>query len=312
MSQPLRFGLLGAAGYVAPRHMQAISTLGHHLVAACDTHDGVGVLDRHFPHCQFFTEVERFDRHLEKLRRRGQPVDYISICTPNYLHDAHCRLALRVKSHAICEKPLVISPWNIDQLLELEQEHGRSIWTILQLRLHPEVQRLKAALQQATASVPRTRTQVRLTYATHRGPWYQRSWKGDTRRSGSLAMNIGVHFFDMLCWLFGSLDQYEVIAREDNLMQGRLILQHADVEWLLSTSMEHVPEPLRNSGQRVYRALQMGEDSFDFSSGFDDLHTKSYANILNGDGFTVEDARQSIELVHKIRTCPIGAMVSAA
>jgi UDP-N-acetyl-2-amino-2-deoxyglucuronate dehydrogenase len=278
----VRFALLGAAGYVAPRHMKAMRETGNELVAACDPHDGVGVLDRYFPDCKFFTAVERFDRHLEKLRRRDERVSYVTICSPNYLHDAHCRLALRVRANAICEKPLVINPWNLDQLTQLEEEHGRRIFTILQLRLHPEVIRLREKLQASTE-----RVQVNLTYATHRGPWYKRSWKGDARRSGTLAMNIGV------------------FERDDELMRGELTLKRADVTWLLSTSAEHVPEHLRKQGQRAYRALTMGTEQFDFTTGFDDLHTRSYEEILAGNGFSVEDARPSVELVYKLRTCDL-------
>lgn len=295
------FGLLGAAGYVAPRHMKAIRDTGSELVCAADPHDGVGVLDRYFPHCKFFTEVERFDRHLEKLRRAGNPVNYVTICSPNYLHDAHCRLALRVKSNAICEKPLVINPWNLDQLAQLEQEHSRRIFTILQLRLHSEVRRLKAQLEDGSQA----HTEVDLTYATHRGPWYQRSWKGDARRSGTLAMNIGVHFFDMLPWLFGPVQKYEVYERNNELMRGRLFLERATVTWLLSTSIEYVPEEHRARGQRAYRALTIGGEEFDFSTGFDDLHTRAYEEIIAGRGFGIEDARASVELVYKLRTCDL-------
>lgn len=301
MSDVRRFALLGAAGYVAPRHMEAMKALGHELVAACDTHDGVGVLDRYFPQCRFFTEVERFDRHLEKMRRRDASVEFVSICTPNYLHDAHCRLALRVKADAICEKPLVINPWNLDQLAQLEEEHERRIFCILQLRLHPELLRLQAKLARTTG-----RTQVDLAYVTHRGPWYQWSWKGDAKRSGTLAMNIGVHFFDALPWLFGPVDGYRVDRRDEAVISGRLSLERADVTWLLSTSLEYIPDARRAAGQRVYRLLQMGDEAFDFSTGFDDLHTRSYEEILAGRGFGVDDARASIELVYRLRTCALG------
>lgn len=300
MTDVRRFALLGAAGYVAPRHMEAIKATGNDLLTACDTHDGVGVLDRYFPQCRFFTEVERFDRHLEKLRRRDTPVEFVSICTPNYLHDAHCRLALRVRADAICEKPLVINPWNLDQLAQLEEEHERRIYTILQLRLHPELLRLKKELSGVTGRLP-----VDLTYVTHRGPWYQRSWKGDPKRSGTLAMNIGVHFFDALPWIFGPVAGYRVDRREENILSGRLFLERADVTWLLSTSLENVPDERRTAGHRVYRALQMGDQVFDFSTGFEDLHTRSYEEIIAGNGFGVDDARTSIDLVYRLRTCAL-------
>ena len=296
------FGMLGASGFVAPRHMRAIHTLGHELKAACDPYDGVGVLDRYFPQCRFFTEVERFDRYLERCRRRGdgEKIDYLSICSPNYLHDAHCRLAIRSGAAAICEKPLVISPWNLDQLSTLESETGQRIYTVLQLRLHEEVQRLKQALkieQERGAE----RTSIELTYITRRGPWYHQSWKGDPNKSGTLAMNIGIHFFDMLVWLFGGVREQRVHLREAQRVAGVMQLEHADVRWLLSIDAQDLPESSIAQGNHAYRALKMGERSFDFSTGFDDLHTKVYRDILDGGGYGVEDARPAVELVHDIR-----------
>ncbi len=298
----VRFALLGAAGYVAPRHMKAIKDTGNQLVVACDPHDGVGVLDRYFPDCKFFTEVERFDRHLEKLRRKSaaDAVRYVSVCSPNYLHDAHCRLALRLRADAVCEKPLVISPWNLDQLAQIEEEYQRRIYNILQLRLHPEVKRLRAA----TAAVE-TITDVDLAYVTYRGPWYHRSWKGDERRSGGLVMNIGVHFFDMLIWLFGPVEAYDVTERSPDRVEGTLRLKRARVKWLLSTRMDDVPAEALADGRRVHRSLIVGDDRFDFSKGFEDLHTRVYEEIIAGRGFGIEDARAPIELVHRLRTCDV-------
>lgn len=300
-----RFALLGAAGYVAPRHLAAIHRTGNTLVAACDPYDGVGVLDRYFPDCRFFTEVERFDRHLEKLRRRPdeQHIEYLSITTPNYLHDAHCRLALRVHADAICEKPLVISPWNLDQLAQLEAEYARRIHTVLQLRLHPEAQRLRAEL----AAKDDGPVDVELTYITRRGPWYHQSWKGQAEKSGGLAMNIGIHFFDLLIWLFGAVDRSAVHVREADVMRGTLELARARVRWHLSIRREDLPPGHLERGLHAHRRLRLGDAEFDFSAGFDDLHTESYAEILAGRGFGVEDARPSVELVHRIRTAKLTA-----
>lgn len=296
-----RFALLGAAGYIAPRHLEAMHRTGSTLVAACDPYDGVGVLDRYFPDCRFFTEVERFDRHLEKLRRSDQPVDYLSIATPNYLHDAHCRLALRVRAHAICEKPLVISPWNLEQLAALESEYGRRIYTVLQLRHHPEALRLKAHLEGSR----REKLDVELTYITRRGAWYHQSWKGQDDKSGGLAMNIGIHFFDLLLWLFGPVERCAVHQRERDAMRGTLDLEWATVRWHLSIRQDDLPPGHIARGLHAYRKLTTGGDAFDFSSGFDDLHTRTYAEILAGRGFGLEDARPSIALVHAIRTAPL-------
>ena len=298
-----RFALLGAAGYVAPRHMKAIHDTGNTLLAACDPYDGVGILDRYFPDCRFFTEVERFDRHLEKLRRAGDPVEYVGICSPNYLHDAHCRLAMRVGANAICEKPLVISPWNLDQLLQIEQEHGRRIYTVLQLRLHEAVKRLKAKLGDGDGE----RVDVELTYVTRRGPWYHQSWKGSPEKSGTLAMNIGIHFFDLLLWLFGSVQESSVHVCEAQRLAGVLELENARVRWFLSVDVNDLPDGWLASGKHAYRALVMGDDAFDFSTGFDNLHTRVYEDMIAGNGFGIEDARASIELVHQIRVAELSS-----
>ncbi|MCA9540993.1 MAG: Gfo/Idh/MocA family oxidoreductase [Myxococcales bacterium] len=298
-----KFALLGAAGYIAPRHMKAIHDVGGDLVAACDPYDGVGVLDRHFPDCRFFTEVERFDRHLEKMRRRADqtPVDYVTICTPNYLHDAHCRLALRLHAHAICEKPLVISPWNLDQLAAIESEYGRRVYTVLQLRLHSEAIRLREAI----AARGGERVEVNLSYITRRGPWYQRAWKGSDEKSGGVAMNIGIHFFDLLIWLFGPVEQSAVTLREVDRMRGTLTLKGARVNWFLSIRGRDLPPEVQARGQHAYRALTIVDAEFDFSTGFDDLHTRVYQEVLAGRGHGLEDARASIELVHQLRHAPL-------
>lgn len=293
-----RFALIGAAGYVAPRHMKAVHDTGNVLVAACDPYDGVGVLDRYFPDCRFFTEVERFDRHLEKLRRRDDPVKYVGICSPNYLHDAHCRLALRLGADAICEKPLVISPWNLDQLGQIEEETGHRIYNVLQLRLHDSVRRLKARLADERN---RERVEIELTYVTRRGPWYHQSWKGSPEKSGTLAMNIGIHFFDLLLWLFGEAQESVVHLREEQRLSGVLELEWARVRWFLSVDVDDLPDGHLATGKHAYRALKMGPDEFDFSTGFDNLHTRVYEDVLAGNGFGIEDARASIELVHQIR-----------
>ncbi len=304
------FALLGVGGFVAPRHLQAIRDTGNHLLAACDPSDSVGVLDRYFLDTKFFTEVERFDRFLDKQKRLGeeQRVHYLSICTPNYLHDAHVRLALRGGADAICEKPMVINPWNLDQLAEIEKETERRVYTVLQLRLLPEIQELRKEL--AASKNGETRAQIELTYIARRGPWYQISWKGSEAKSGGLALNIGVHFFDLLLWLFGAADRTEVHLREPDRMSGYLSLKHADVRWFLSTRpqdlQEVLPEASVREGKSAHRSLSIDGREFDLSQTFSDLHTRVYEGILKGQGFGVEDARPSVELVHKIRRADIG------
>jgi UDP-N-acetyl-2-amino-2-deoxyglucuronate dehydrogenase len=304
------FALIGAAGYVAPRHLKAIRDTGNRLVAAADPHDSVGVLDRWFPEARYFPEIERFDRHLEKLRRgpEDQRVEWVSICSPNFLHDAHVRLALRVGANALCEKPLVISPWNLDQLAAVEQETGRRICTVLQLRLHPDLIKLKERL--ATHSPDgggpeRGRRRVDLKYVTGRGNWYHVSWKGVEERSGGLAMNIGVHFFDLLMWLFGGADRVEVHERGPSRIAGTLELERADVSWLLSVDMGDLPRAVVDAGQTTYRSIEIDGEEVEFSTGFDDLHTRVYERALAGVGCGIEDVRPSIELVHRIRNTPV-------
>jgi UDP-N-acetyl-2-amino-2-deoxyglucuronate dehydrogenase len=294
------FALIGAAGFVAPRHMQAIHNNDGRLVAAVDPHDSVGILDRYFPDCRFFTEVERFDRHLEKLRRRpdDERVSWVSVCSPNYLHDAHIRLALRVGAHALCEKPLTINPWNLEQLMELEQDYDQKVYTVLQLRVHPA---LKALRERLVAQRGLGRHQVQLTYMTRRGAWYLYSWKGDESRSGGLAMNIGVHFFDLLLWLFGPVQSSVVHAQSPTRTAGALTLQHADVQWMLSIDANDLPAATREAGKPAFRSLTIDGDEVEFSDVFGDLHTDVYRETLAGRGFTLADAQPSIQLVHQIR-----------
>lgn len=290
--------MIGAAGFVAPRHMKAIKETGNNLVAAVDPFDSVGIIDSYFPQAAFFVEFERFDRHLEKLRRKGLGVDYICICSPNYLHDAHIRFALRYGADVICEKPLVLNPWNIDALQEIEQETHHRVNNILQLRLHPKV----IALREKILNGPKDQIyDIDLTYITSRGNWYYTSWKGDERKSGGIATNIGVHFFDMLQWIFGDVKLNYVHLNTHDRAAGFLELQRARVRWFLSINAETIPEELREKGARTYRSLTIQDEEFEFSEGFADLHTISYQHILDGKGFTMEDARNSIQIVYEIR-----------
>ena len=292
------FALIGAAGYVAPRHMKAIKETGNNLVAALDKHDNVGILDSYFPNADFFTEFERFDRHLDKLKRKGHSVDYVSICSPNYLHDSHIRFALKHGADAICEKPLVLNPWNVDALEEIERETGKKVYTILQLRLHPTI----IALREKILNGPKDKVyDVDLRYITSRGNWYQISWKGDESKSGGVATNIGIHFFDMLIWIFGEVKKNEVKAHSKNHSEGYLELDRARVRWSLSIRYEDLPAEVRHSGKRTYRSLTIENEELEFSEGFTDLHTLSYRKILDDEGFGIKDAKASIELVHHIR-----------
>jgi UDP-N-acetyl-2-amino-2-deoxyglucuronate dehydrogenase len=293
------FALIGAAGYIAPRHMKAIKETGNRLVCALDPYDGIGIIDSYFPQADFFTEPERFDRHLDKLRRQGEnKIDYVSICSPNYLHDAHIRMALRNDAHAICEKPLVLNPWNLDALQEIEQESGKRIYTILQLRLHPSIQKLKKQIEEG----PKDKVyEVDLTYITSRGRWYFFSWKGDPQKSGGVTTNIGVHFFDMLGWVFGKLKGIEVETNKAEKAKGRLYFENANINWFLSVDENDLPAEAAEAGKRTYRKINIGEHELEFSEGFTDLHTLSYQDILNGGGFGIEAVRKSIEIVSGIR-----------
>jgi UDP-N-acetyl-2-amino-2-deoxyglucuronate dehydrogenase len=292
------FALIGAAGFIAPRHMKAIKETGNNLVAALDKHDNVGILDSYFPNADFFTEFERFDRHLDKLKRRGDKIDYISICSPNYLHDSHIRYALRYGADAICEKPLVLNPWNLDALTEIEKETGRNLYTILQLRLHPSI----IALREKVKNGPKDKIyDVDLTYITSRGNWYHSSWKGDTSKSGGVATNIGIHFFDMLIWIFGDVTKNEVKQLTTDTASGYLELGHARVTWMLSIDYDQIPQDVKAAGKRTFRSLTMEGEQIEFSDGFTDLHTRSYEEILKGNGFGLTETRASIELVYSIR-----------
>ena len=294
------FALIGAAGYIAPKHMKAIADCGGELVVAFDRHDSVGILDSYFPAASFFTEYERFDRHLEKVRRKAEgAVDYVSICSPNYLHDAHCRLALRIGADAICEKPLVINPWNLDQLIDLENEFGRQIYTVLQLRLHPAVIALRNEWNLDGGK--KDKAEVCLTYITRRGRWYEQSWKGDENRSGGLAMNIGVHFFDFLIWTFGRVERSFVNLRQPSRMSGVLELERARISWFLSIDSTDLPDHVKSEGGYAHRSICVDGSEIDLSAGFVDLHSQVYQATLSGNGFGIKDAQPAIDLIYQIR-----------
>ena len=300
------FAITGVGGFIAPRHLQAIRDTGNRLVAALDPHDAVGILDRYFDDVSYFQEFERFDRFVEKQRRKGESerIHYVSICTPNYLHDAHIRFALRVGADAICEKPLVLNPWNLDALADLERETGRRVFNILQLRVHPAI----VALRERIAAEPEGEGHaIDLTYVTSRGRWYDVSWKGQVERSGGITTNIGVHFFDMLSWIFGPVREMEVHELGPKRAAGWLRLDRATVRWFLSLEKGDVPEAERAAGKSTFRSLSLDGEQFEFSDGFADLHTQVYREILAGRGFGIEDARACITLVHAIRTAPVVA-----
>ena len=292
------FGLIGLGGYIAVRHLRAIKDTGNQLLAALDKFDSVGIIDSYFPDADFFVEYERFDRHIAKLKRKETHLDYISICTPNYLHDAHIRMALRSGADAICEKPLVLNPWNIDALQEIENETGHKVNTILQLRLHPSIVALKEKIDKG----PKDKIyDVDLTYLTSRGHWYYTSWKGDINKSGGIATNIGIHFYDMLQWIFGVVKTNITHLHEHDRAAGYLEFEKARVRWFLSINYDVIPQEVKDKGQRTYRSITVDGEEVEFSGGFFDLHTKSYENIIKGQGFGLEDARKSIEIVHQIR-----------
>jgi UDP-N-acetyl-2-amino-2-deoxyglucuronate dehydrogenase len=309
---PINFALIGAAGYIAPRHMKAIRETGNNLVAALDPYDGVGIMDSYFPDANFFIEPERFDRHLDKLRRiadsnetgEHRKVDYVSICSPNYMHDSHIRLAMRNGAFAICEKPIVLNPWNLDALHEIERETGKKVFTILQVRLHPVIK----ALREKILSSPADKVyDVDLTYITSRGKWYYRSWKGDLEKSGGIATNIGIHFFDLLTWIFGEVQESKVHLLQTERAAGILHLKNARVRWFLSLDYMDNPETVREKGMRTYRSLSVENEEIEFSEGFTDLHTESYRQLLAGEGYGMKEARSSVEIAHGIRnSTPIG------
>ncbi len=295
------FAIIGIAGFIAPKHLKAVKETGNNLVAAMDRHDAVGIMDNYFPNAAFFTEIERFDRFLERQRRdqHGTPIDYLSVCTPNYLHDSHCRLALRLGANAICEKPLVISPWNLDQLRELENEYQRKVYSVLQLRLHPELIKLKQQLE--SGSHTGKKKEILLTYITRRGKWYHHSWKGDIERSGGVSTNIGIHFFDFLLWIFGNPIRSFLHLNQPSRMAGALELEKARVRWFLSVDEADLPSPSRERGAHAFRSLTVDGQEIELSQGFTDLHTEVYRDILNGGGFGIEESQPAIELAYQIR-----------
>ena len=302
MSNKKNFALIGASGYIAPRHMKAIKDTGNELVAALDPYDGIGIMDSNFPEASFFTEFERFDRFVDKWHRNGnKKIEYIAITTPNYLHDSHIRFALKSGAHAICEKPLVLNPHNIDQLKIIEEETGKKVYNILQLRLHDSIIALKEKISKELEKNPNRIYDLDLTYLTSRGKWYFVSWKGDEAKSGGIASNIGVHFFDMLSWIFGEIQENIVHIKEADTNAGYMKLKNANVRWFLSVNYDYIPEDIKETGKRTYRSIRVDGEEFEFSEGFTDLHTKSYQDILNGGGFGLDDAKNSIVIVSDIR-----------
>lgn len=300
--EPKKFALIGAAGYIAPRHMKAVKETGNEIIAALDKSDSVGVIDSYFPDAAFFTEFERFDRHIEMLRRdRNVRTDYVSICSPNYLHDSHIRFALHAGAHAICEKPLVLNPWNLEGLKKIEAETGGRVNTILQLRLHPSI----ISLREKVLAAPGPKKDIDLTYITSRGKWYQYSWKGDTSKSGGLVTNIGIHFFDMLSWIFGNPQASVVHLSTPQKAAGFLELERARVRWFLSVDRADLPAGSKGA---TFRSLSMDGQEVEFSDGFADLHTKSYAEIIGGKGFGLEDARPSVAIAHDIRNAAVAGL----
>lgn len=298
------FALIGAAGYIASRHLKAIKNTGNNLVAAYDPFDSVGIMDSYFPNADFFVEFERFDRHIDMLKRKNNKIDFVSVCSPNYLHDSHIRFGLRSQADVICEKPIVLNPWNIDALEEIEKENDKHIFSILQLRLHPSI----IALREKVLNGPKDKMyDVDLTYLTSRGHWYYTSWKGDISKSGGIATNIGVHFYDMLIWIFGDVKKNIVNIHTKDRAAGYLELERANVRWFLSINYETIPEEIKLQGKRTYRSIQIEGEELEFSDGFTDLHTTSYEQILAGKGFRIGETRTAIEIVHDIREAtPIG------
>jgi UDP-N-acetyl-2-amino-2-deoxyglucuronate dehydrogenase len=292
------FAIIGVAGYIAERHLKAIKETGNNLVASLDKNDSVGKIDSYFPESDFFVEFERFDRHFDKIKRTGTKIDYVSICSPNYLHDSHIRFALRHGADAICEKPIVLNPWNVKALQEIEKETGGKINNILQLRLHPEIIALKNKVDNAPK---KKKYDIELTYITSRGHWYFISWKGDKQKSGGIATNIGVHFFDMLSWIFGDVQKNIVHISENNRSAGYLELENARIKWFLSVDFDDIPKNVKEKGQRTYRSIKIEGEEIEFSGGFTDLHTLSYQEILKNNGYTLDDSLKSVEIVHEIR-----------
>lgn len=298
------FALIGASGYIAPRHLEAINLTGNNLLAAYDPFDSVGIIDRYFPNADFFTEFERFDRHIDKLKRNGEGLDYVSICSPNYLHDSHIRFGLKAGADVICEKPLVLNPWNVEGLMEMEKETGGKVYNILQLRLHESI----IALKKKVDAAPKDKVfDFDLTYITSRGKWYYTSWKGDVQKSGGIATNIGVHFFDMLSWIFGEVKRSDVHVHTHDRAAGYFEFDRARVRWFLSINADTLPDEVKATGKTTYRSMTLEGEEIEFSAGFTDLHNKSYSDILSGGGFRISEALNAISMVHEIRNAiPIG------
>lgn len=292
------FVLIGAGGYIAPRHLKAIKDTGNNLLAALDKHDSVGILDSYFPQADFFTEFERFDRHCEKLRRNDTTIHYVTVCSPNYLHDAHARFGMRIGADVICEKPVVLNPWNVEALMEIEKETGKKVYTIHQLRYHPAIIALRTKIQKGPAD---KRYSIDLKYITARGHWYLNSWKGDIDKSGGIATNIGLHFFDMLLWIFGNVRESKVEEHSTEKASGCLVLDRAVINWTLGINEKMLPEQLQKEGKRTFRSLKIDGEEFDFSDGFTDLHTRSYEQVLAGNGVRLNEIKKVIQLVHDIR-----------
>ncbi|NLA23495.1 MAG: Gfo/Idh/MocA family oxidoreductase [Bacteroidales bacterium] len=306
MNNSKNFALVGVAGYIAPRHVKAIKETGNNLIACLDKFDCVGYLDSYFPSAEFFHEFERFERHVDKLRHSDRKIDYVSICSPNYLHDSHIRFALRNSAHAICEKPLVLNPWNVEALAKIEEENQFHIYNILQLRLHPAIIELKKEIENNKSDKI---YDIDLTYITSRGKWYDYSWKGDIEKSGGVATNIGIHFFDMLMWIFGNIEVSQVHLSEKHKAAGFMQLKNARVRWFLSIDYNDIPEEIKEKGQRTYRSIKVEDKEIEFSQGFTDLHTHSYNEILVGRGFKIKEAMPSIQAVYDIRNAkPIGKL----
>jgi len=302
MAEPLNFAIIGVGGYIAVRHLKAIKDTGNNLVASLDPCDSVGIIDSYFPDADFFVEFERFDRHIDKLRRKGNQIDYVSICSPNYLHDSHIRFALRSGADAICEKPLVLNPWNIDALQEIEEETGKHVYNVLQLRLHPSIIALK---EKVAKGDPEKMYDIDLSYITSRGNWYDISWKGDIQKSGGIATNIGVHFFDMLQWIYGPAEINDVHLLEPHRAAGFMQLGKARVRWFLSIDINDVPSEVQARGQRTYRSIKVEGEEIEFSGGFTDLHTQTYHHILSGQGYRLKESRPSIDTVYQIRNAKV-------
>jgi len=301
---PKNFGIIGVAGYIAVRHLHAIKETGNNLLASLDKFDSVGRIDSYFPESDFFVEFERFDRHFDKLKRTGTKIDYVSICSPNYLHDSHIRFALRHQAEAICEKPIVLNPWNIEALQEIENETGRKIYTVLQLRLHPKIKELREKIRNG----PKGKVyDIDMTYITSRGNWYSVSWKGDLQKSGGVATNIGIHFFDMLSWIFGETKKNIVHLSKPHKAAGYLELENARIRWFLSLDYADIPEAVKKTGQRTFRSITVEGEKIEFSEGFTDLHTLTYKEILAGRGFGLKEATQSVNIAYNIRNSnPVG------